>query len=115
MGNSHMVGPYTNDEAANALGVSLDTAHTIPSCSAGILGIDLTNAKGKEIVDKWYEAAFDSHAYYSSRPEQNALSIILFKNGINDFVPLKQLAHGNQEITPDSLFLLDWHFAHGTQ
>lgn len=112
MGNSHMVGPYINEKAANALGVSLEAAHVVPSCSSGIIGVDLTNPKGKEIVDKWYDAAFDQHAYYSSRPEQNALSIILFRCGISNLTPFNRLAHSTGEITPDSLFLLDWHFAH---
>jgi hypothetical protein len=112
MGNSHMVGPYINEKAANALGVPLVTTFLIPSCSSGMVGLDLTNPKGKEIADKWYEAAFDPHAYFSSRPDQNSLSVILFRCGINNLTPISRLAHGTEEITPNSLFLLDWHFAH---
>lgn len=112
MGNTHMLGPYINEKVPAVFGITREATYQIPSCSAGLFGVDLTNPKGKEILDRWYNAACSEGAFFSSRPEQNALSIILYQMGIQDFVPITQLPHSKVEIKSDSLFLLDRGFAH---
>lgn len=112
MGNTHFIEPYINESAANAFNLTRKQTKKIPSCSAGICGIDFTNPKGKEIIDRLYKAAFDKDAFFSSRSDQTALSIILYQMGIQDFVPISKLPHSVQEIKPDSLLLLDRGFAH---
>ena len=114
MGNSHMVGPYGNSGVASSFGMSLEEMSHIPSCSSGILGIDFANEKGTKIIDLWYQAACHKDAFYSARPDQTALSLILHQMGIVDFYPLAGMAHGFGEIKEDSLFVLDRPFVHFT-
>jgi len=109
MGNSHMVGPFLNYQAAQAFGITLEEAYRIPSCSAGIFGVDFSKVIGTRIIDKWNEAAHDPNAFFSARSDQNALSIILYQLGATNLIPLSRLPHVEvgDPIMPDSLFLLD--------
>lgn len=108
MGNSHMIGPYMHPDVANAFAVPYDETFYIPSCSAGITGIDFTNEKGVEILDRWYQAAHNAVAFFSPRSDQNALSIILYRMGIScDLINIEKLAHNRNEIRPDSLLLIE--------
>jgi hypothetical protein len=110
MGNDHMVGPYFNESAAAYYGITRQEAYKIPSCSAGIFGVDFTVPHGREIIDRWYKAALDREAYYSARLEQNSLSIILYQMGLRDFIPFEKLPHGRQQVKADSLLLIDRQF-----
>ncbi|MBS0648529.1 MAG: glycosyltransferase family 2 protein [Verrucomicrobia bacterium] len=110
MGNTRMVGPYTNPPAAAYFGLTHQQTNQVPSCSAGLFGVDLTQAKGRLIADWWYRAAYDKDAYFSPRSDQNVLSLILYQLGISDFVPMERMPHSREEIKPDSLFWLDREF-----
>ena len=115
IGNTHMVGPYINESAAQYFGMSRDDTYKIPSCSSGIFGIDFTNEKGAKIIDQWYKAAESKDAFFSPRPDQTALSVILYQAGITDFTSIEKLPHGREEIKPDSLLLLDRLYVHYAQ
>lgn len=91
MGNQHMVGPYMNATAAAFFDLSLEETQKIPSCSAGIFGVDFTNEKTSKIIDLLYLAAKSKDGFQSRRSDQNALSIILYKLQLNDFVPHKNM------------------------
>jgi hypothetical protein len=110
MGNSHMIGPYMDPHAAAALGVSIEEANQIPSCSAGIFGVDFTNEIGAKIVDLWYKAALDREAFFSPRSDQNALSVILYQLCIQDFINIKQLAHNKEQINESTLLRIEREF-----
>lgn len=97
MGNQHNVGPYFSPKAAAYFGITMEEANAIPSCSAGMFGVDFTNEKISPIIDMLYQAAISSDGFQSKRPEQNALSIILHKQKLNEFVPHKEM-----------LVLFDW-------
>lgn len=114
MGNTHMVGPFITTETAAAFGVTLEETARIPFCSAGIFGVDFTNERAVKVIDSWYKAAYHKDAFFSSRPEQAALSIILYQMGIFDFVSISRMPHveNGEQITADSLFLLDRRFVH---
>jgi len=45
------------------------------------------------LIDRWYKAAHDKDAFFSPRPDQNSLSIILYQAGISDFVSLNRIPH----------------------
>lgn len=107
MGNSHNIGPYMDPKAAKALGVPMEETFDIPSCSAGIFGVDFTNEKGMQIVDAWYEAAFDKDAFFSPRSDQNALSVILYQHGIHDLVDINRLAHNKDQVGPNTLLKIE--------
>jgi hypothetical protein len=110
MGNSHMIGPYMNETVAAAFGLTLQDTFKIPSCSAGLFGVDFTNKKGIQLIDQYLKAAKDRDAFYSARQEQNALSIILYQAGIKDFADISLMPHSKKEIKLNSLFLLDRSF-----
>ena len=110
MGNTHTVGPYMNVHAAKALGITVKEAYHIPSCSAGLFGVDFTQTIPSKIIDRWYKAASDPEAYFSGRSEQSVLSVILYQFGISDFVHISRLAHSKDQIQQDSLFLIDREF-----
>lgn len=105
MGNQCMIAPYFNELAAKALGVTMEEAEQIPSCSSGLFGLDFSNEKALQALQGWYEAAKDPHAYYSARSDQNALSVILYKLGMRDWASLSTLAEG--QVSSESLFLID--------
>jgi hypothetical protein len=111
MGNEpHMVGPFTHPYAAAFFGLSHEQTYQIPTCSAGLFGVDFTQEKGARIIDWWHRAANDKDAFFSPRSDQNALSIILYQMGVTDFVSVDRMPHSKEEIKPDSLFWLDREF-----
>lgn len=107
-GNTHSLGPYMNEEAAHAFGLTLEDMYAIPSCSAAILGLDLTDPKAASIIDTWYRAAHDPDAFYSPRSDQSALSIILYQKGFHNFLPPSSLGE-RQFLDKDhnALFFMD--------
>lgn len=109
MGNSHQIGPYMTPYAAAYFGLTLAQTHKIPSCSAGLFGLDLTQKKPKQLLDLWYQAAFDKDAYFSPRSDQNALSMLLYQFDFSDLTDLSRMPHAeiDDPIQPDSLFYLD--------
>lgn len=108
MGNSHMIGPYTHPDVANAFGMPFEETYQIPSCSAGITGVDFTNEKGRTIFERWYQAANNPVAFFSPRSDQNALSIILYQMGISDdLISIERLAHNKNQIRPDTLLIIE--------
>ena len=107
MGNSHMIGPFMDPHVAVYFGVTMDETYKIPSCSAGLFGLDFNNKESCKVLDAWYKAAHDKDAFFSRRSDQTALSIILYQEGIQDFVSLDRMPHSRSEIKPDSIFLLD--------
>lgn len=109
MGNSHNIGPYINFMACDAFGISLEEAHLIPSCSAGITGLDFTTGVGKNILDLWYRAAENKVAFFSPRSDQNALSIILHSLELKS-LPIERLAHNLAAINDQTLLLIQREF-----
>ncbi len=109
-GNSHVIGPYMDPTAADAFGMTMKAVENIPSCSAGIFGVDFTTEIGNKLVDTWYQAASNRVAFFSPRSDQNALSIILHNFGIKNLVPIERLAHHKDAIKSDSLLLIDRSF-----
>jgi len=112
MSNGREVGPYTNPEALAFFGLNHSSTYQIPSCSAGLFGVDFTQPIGRKIIDWWSRAALDKDAFYSTRSDQNALSIILHQLGISNFIGLDQMPHHKSEINSNSLFWLDREFVH---
>ncbi len=109
MGNSHNIGPYMTQPALDAFGITMEEADQIPSCSAGLTGIDFTNPIGEELVNKWHAAAQNKVAFFSPRSDQNALSIILYSMGLSS-CPIERLAHNKNEINKNSLFVIEREF-----
>lgn len=111
-GNTHMVGPYFNDTAARALGTTLEESFAIPSCSASLLGFDFSNQWARKALDRWFSALHNPDAFYSARPEQNVISVILYQLGMSEWIDYQKIAENRPSIRPDSLVLLDRKFAH---
>lgn len=109
MGNSHNIGPYMTSPAIQAFGLTFEEADQIPSCSAGITGIDFTTAVGRTIVDRWYTTAQNKVAFFSPRSDQNALSIILYSMGL-PLCPIERLAHNRNAINSQTLLLIEREF-----
>jgi hypothetical protein len=108
-GNDHNIGPYFNEEAAKAFGMTLEETQSIPSCSSAIVGIDLTSSFGSDLLDAWFDAANHPCAYYSPRPEQSALTLVFYRMGITQFTPITTLAKIHTD-NPQSLFIMDRDF-----
>lgn len=110
LGNSHMIGPYMDPHAADALGVTMEETFQILSCSAGIFGVDFTSEIGTQIVDLWYKAAFNPDAFFSPRSDQNVLSVILYQLGISDFISINRMAHNKDQINAETLLRIEREF-----
>jgi hypothetical protein len=109
MGNSHNIGPYITSPAIQAFGITQEQADEIPSCSAGLTGLDFTTHVGRTILDKWYGAAQNKVAFFSPRSDQNALSIVLHSLGLKS-CPIKRMAHNRSELNDQTLFLIEREF-----
>ncbi|MBI3237042.1 MAG: hypothetical protein HYZ48_05015, partial [Chlamydiales bacterium] len=109
MGNSHPIGPYMNPQAAVYFGLTLEQTHQIPSCSAGLFGIDLSQKKPSSLLEDWYLAAHDPNAFFSLRSDQNALSMLLYQYGMTNLTPIEKMPHAEtaDPIKPGDLFYLD--------
>lgn len=110
MGNHFMVGPFFNEKAAPFFKISYQETFQIPSCSSGIFGLDFSHLTALQALSLWYEAAKDPSAYYSARPDQNALSLILYSLGMKNWLSIDTLAHGKENIHEGSLFLIERDF-----
>ncbi len=110
MGNPFMVAPFFNAQAARFFKLTMDEIAKIPSCSSGIFGLDLSHRKACIALDLWHRAAKDPDAFFSARPDQNSLSLILYLLGMRHFLNVETLAHGKEKISEKSLFLLDRDF-----
>lgn len=110
LGNGHHVGPFMNEKAAAALKTTLGECFKIPSCSAGLFGVDFSNEKAAHAVARWYQAANDPDAYFSARAEQNALSVILYQEGLQELAPAETLVNTGQPVSTMTLFKIDRGF-----
>lgn len=108
--NSHSVGLYMNPTAAAAFGLKVEDTDKMLSCSAAIIGIDLSNPKGLALLEAWYKAAHSPYAFFSARSDQNALSILIHQLGMaEDMIPLSTLGEPGHTKEGD-LFLMDRSF-----
>jgi hypothetical protein len=112
VGNTHNVGPFFNEFSACSLGTNLEKSFSIPSISAGIVGLDLSCDRAQKAFLLWYEAAQNPHVFFSARPEQNALSVILHQLEMGDWTGYDRVAEGQKNIKPTSIYLLDRKLAH---
>lgn len=109
LSNWHTVGPYMNEDAAAAFGLTLKQADRIRSCQAGLFGIDFTQSQPAELIDALYEAAKHPDAFFSSLCDQNALSILMTQRDMTEWWPSDTLAPW-MYITQNTLFLIDREF-----
>lgn len=107
MGVDHNVGPYMNPSAAAYFGLTHEQTYQIPSCSAGLFGVDFTQPIGNTLIDLWHRAAKDSDAFFSRRSDQSALSMILYQQHADCLTSMDLMPHSASEIGSDSLFWLD--------
>lgn len=102
---------FLDEKTAGAFGLGLDEAAAMKSCSAAILGLDLTQDKPQRLLQAWYEAAFDPYAFFSARSDQTALSILLHQFQMTDWAPLKTLAYSRKAADKKRhLFVMDREF-----
>ena len=106
-GNTHDIGWYMNENTANSFGYSLSEVYNVPSCSAAIFGVDYTKPIGHKIIDQWYQKAHDKHAFFSARVDQNALTLVLYKNNLENNINYGLIAEGFHELRLNTLFVLD--------
>ncbi len=107
IGSDQTLASYLTPETAAFFGLGLQQAGQIPSCFPEIFGFDLTNETNRKIIDFWYRAALDQDAYFSSRPDQNILSILLNEVGISDFISRQRVPDSFEKMESDSFFFLD--------
>lgn len=110
LGNGQMVAPSMNSQAAAALQTTLTECEKIPSCSAGLFGVDFSNETAAHVMDRWYQAARDPDAFFSARSDQNALSIILYQEGCQKWPPTSALVEAHQPLSENTLFIIDRGF-----
>lgn len=110
VGNDQYVAPFMNEPAAAALKVTLQECEKIPSCSAGIFGVDFSDEKAALVISKWYQAARDHDPFFSPRSDQNALSVILYQQNMQNWAPLDAKAEALEPFTVNTLFKIDRGF-----
>jgi len=108
--NCHQVGPYCNSKTAAYFGLTHKQTYKIVSCQAGFLGVDFTTDQGNKIIDLWYQAAKDTHAFYSARSDQTALSLVLHQCNLTCLPDCTVNTHSPRRRTPSTLFVVDRRF-----
>lgn len=104
--NTHTIERFMNPLAAQAFGITMDDTKNMWSCSAAIIGLNLKSAVGRNLLDAWYTAAHHSTAFFSDRSDQNALSILLYQQGLTDrLLPIYLLGSISHPV--GNLFLMD--------
>lgn len=102
----HVLDRYMNEDCAEAFGLSLEEAQAVFSCSAAIIGLDLTKPRIKNLLDAWHNAAHHPFGFFSDRSDQNALSILIHQFGLKeDLIPRKLL--GSLDHQEGHFFLMD--------
>jgi|JI9StandDraft_1071089.scaffolds.fasta_scaffold06273_4 hypothetical protein len=83
---------------------------SITPLSLAIIGLDLENPIGKELLDLWYKAAEDLDPYLSPRPEQNALAAIAYRLQLLPSASFYDIfcTHQNPKIAPSHYFFLGY-------
>lgn len=102
--NGPTVGPDMNERSAAALKTTLAECAKIPSCSAEIFGVDFSNEKASHVVSTWYQSAHHPDAFFSSKADQNTLSVILYQHGLLQWHPASTLRNKHEPISENTLF-----------
>ena len=110
--NGFKIGPFMNLQAAQALGVSLEECNDIPSCSAGLFGVDFSTEKGDLLIQRWYEKAQDPHAFFSPRSDQNVLSVLIYQLKLAEMTPHETMVNEVSLRKDDTLFIVDRTYVH---
>ncbi|HXX80931.1 MAG TPA: hypothetical protein VEI46_05235, partial [Thermodesulfovibrionales bacterium] len=100
----HSVGKYCKDEALNPLGITREESFSMPSCFAGLLGLNLADQRSMEFLRQWKERACDGITFagpkwsgvqgcpqtasqdprvHGHRHDQTAASVIALKLGMD--------------------------------
>jgi len=59
----HSVGQYCKDDALEPLGITREESFTMPSCSAGVIGLNLADPRSMEFLRQWKERACDGISF----------------------------------------------------
>jgi hypothetical protein len=110
IGNGQYIAPFMNEQAAAALEVTLKECAKIPSCSAGIFGVDFSDEKAAGVIFKWHQAARNRDSFFSPRSDQNVLSVILYQQNMQNWASLDAKAETHEPITENTLFKIDRGF-----
>lgn len=101
------IAPYCNQKTLEWFGIAPEEAAEIESMAAGLIGLNLQDKKGVLVLDQWLNAAKSETAFYSPRPEQNALAIIAYLNKLDEWERSDSIAWNAQCLRDNSLFLVD--------
>jgi hypothetical protein len=110
LANGQTIFPFMNEQAAAALKTTLAECSKIPSCSAGLFGVDFSNEKAAYVISQWYQAALHPDGFFSARSDQNALSVILYQNDMLQWALPETLAEAPQFLFENTLFKIDRGF-----
>lgn len=92
-----------------AFDLSDDEMIEIKEVASGLIGVDFSNERGREIIDRWYKAAEQLDPFLSPRPEQSALAALLYKMDLHptcSFYDITAIYASN--INPKHYFYLDY-------
>jgi hypothetical protein len=106
---SHPVGDYINRHVLDSFHLSYQEACTIKTVETGILGLDFSKPIAHKILDLW-EESLKNGGFLSSRPEQNAFSIIAHRLGLFHWEDASKRPCNKEEISPDAAFFVDWAY-----
>jgi hypothetical protein len=105
---THSAGEYCKDDALGPLGITREESFAIPSCRAGVLGLDLASPAPLECLRRWKERAADGITFpgpkwsglngwprtasqdrrvKGHRHDQTAASVIAHQLGMTDWEP----------------------------
>lgn len=101
----HTLERYCNKETFTYFGVDLEKADKIESVASGLVGLNLKHPVGKAILERWYQAT--AGGFYSPRPDQNALSIIVDQMGLRGWEPQETVAWEPSSIGSKTRFVVD--------
>ena len=103
----HMLEQYCTREALEALGEKPENADAIASIAACVFGVNLAHPAGQKIAERWYNAAKQETPFFSPRPEQNALSVIVHQLGLKNWESPVSLVWEETKLDDATQFFID--------
>jgi hypothetical protein len=110
--NWHTVGPYSNPDFLNQFEVSLNIANKVVSCQACVVGFDFSSKIGLRLFTQWFSSALTPFGFFSKRADQNALSLIFYKNKLCNFYRLHELANSFEHVNSNTKFVCDRNYVY---
>lgn len=99
---------YCTQQTADFFGVTAEETRNMSSVTAAIIGLNMDHPTGQQVLEMWMDAARGEAGFLSPRPEQNALSMIVYLLGLEEWEPGATISCQPGSCSEDTRFFVDY-------